>query len=85
MDPGPFLRCSGFLFIKGCTVVPNTDLAGYQAAGYPANKFSGYRISGSIGNEEFFLMFFFLFFFIKTNQHFWTLLHSYFVNIEKIL
>ena len=23
-------------------VVPDTDLAGYQAAGYPANNFAGY-------------------------------------------
>ena len=27
-------------------VVPDTDLAGYAAAGYPANNFYGYRISG---------------------------------------
>ena len=27
-------------------VVPYTDLAGYPAAGYPANNFAGYRISG---------------------------------------
>ena len=24
-------------------VVPDTDLAGYPAAGYPANNFAGYR------------------------------------------
>ena len=29
-------------------VVPDTDLAGYPAAGYPAINFAGYRISGRI-------------------------------------
>ena len=27
-------------------VVPDTDLSGYPAAGYPDNNFAGYRISG---------------------------------------
>ena len=34
-------------------LVPDTDLAGYPAAGYRAINFAGYRISGEIVNIEF--------------------------------
>ena len=35
-------------------VEPDTDLAGYPAAGYLTNNFVGYRISGQIVNIEIF-------------------------------
>ena len=34
-------------------VVPDTDFARYPAAGYPANNFAKYRVSGGIVNIEF--------------------------------
>ena len=54
-----FLDCFGailfrflpevYLHVFISRVLPDTDLAGYQA-----NNFAGYRISGLIGNMEFF-------------------------------
>ena len=58
-------------------VVPDTDLAGYPAAGYH-NNFAGYRISGQVVNIEFKKKDIEIFIFNNTYQHFWSLFHSYF-------
>ena len=43
------LACiQGYIFYN-IRVVPDTDLAGYPDAGYPANNFAEYRISGLAG------------------------------------
>ena len=57
-------------------VVPGTDLAGY-----PANNFAGYRISGKIINIRFKKKNVFH----KNYQHFRSLFHSYFILSEKVL
>ena len=46
----PFCTDTTFYFLLSfkIRVVPDTDLAGYMAAGYPANNFAGYWISGRI-------------------------------------
>jgi len=36
---------------KTIRVAPDTDLAGYPAAGYPANIFAGYPVSGQISGR----------------------------------
>ena len=38
-------------------VAPDTELAGYLAAGYLANNFAGYRISGLAGYRIFGLIY----------------------------
>ena len=46
----PYLTVCEFqvLYVQWSRVAPDTDLAGYPAAGYPANIFAGYPVSGRI-------------------------------------
>ena len=42
------VQCTVQIYFIISRVVPDTDFAGYPAAGYPVYNFAGYRISGLI-------------------------------------